>query len=346
MCTPSDGLRFICGPEASEDLVRLPGTRWLIASGMNVGRPAHLYLIDTQAKSSVALFPLKSPQSPGGSEAEAFLPLDDSVMKLDRALAPGCERPPDLARISMDGLALRSGRGGVHVLYAANHGDRMAIEMFEVDATGPVPRVRWVGCAPLPAGTLPNAVTALPGDGLLVTSFYDPSDPTSWERMARGEQTGRLLEWHPATGFHDVPGGALSGANGVETTADGSLAYVSAWSARKLVIFSRRNEARREIPLDFMPDNIHRLADGSLLVAGQATSVESIEACGGSPCPRPWVVARVDPIKGTVRRVLTGAGTDAVNYACSALVVDDTLYVTARGDRRIGYTRWPEPKDR
>ena len=319
-CAPTDGLRFICGPEASEDLVRLPGTRWLIASGLNIGKPAHLYLIDTRAKRSAILFPLGA-----------------SSMKLDRARAPGCEGPPDLARISTDGLALRPGRAGMHMLYATNHGDRMAIEMFEVDTTAKVPRVRWVGCAPLPAGTLPNAVAPLPGEGLLVTSFYDPTDPASWDRMTRGERTGRLLEWHPGTGFRVVPGSELSGANGLETSADGSLVYVSAWSARKLVIFSRRDDVRREVPLDFMPDNIHRLADGTLLVAGQATSVKSIHSCAGPQCPQPWVVARVDPVSGTVRSLLKREGTPLVNYACSALIVDDTVYITARGDRRVSY---------
>jgi hypothetical protein len=318
-CAPSHGLRFICGPEASEDLARVPGTPWLITSGMNIGKPAQLYVIDTDTKSAAALFPLGKP-----------------AMTLDRTRAPGCDGPPDLSRMSTDGLGLRSGREGVHMLYAANHGDRAAIEMFEINATGNRPRLRWVGCALLPTGTLPNAVTPLPGDGLLVTSFYDPTDKKAWQRMARGEKTGRLLEWHPETGFRVLPGSELSGANGVETNAEGNLVYVSAWSARKLVVLSRDDGARREIPLDFMPDNIRRLDDGSLLVAGQRTSVEKIAACAAQ-CPQPWVVVKVDPQTGTVRKLLMREGTQAINYACSALLVGDTVYITARGDRRIAY---------
>src|SRR5262245_37795162 len=34
-CADEEGLHFICGPVASEDLVQVPGTRWLIASGLN-----------------------------------------------------------------------------------------------------------------------------------------------------------------------------------------------------------------------------------------------------------------------------------------------------------------------
>lgn len=319
-CAASAGLHYICGPQASEDLVQVPRSKWLIASGMNVGQPAHLYLIDTSAKTSTIAFPI------AGAGTDPSAPR-----------AP-CTGPPDPARMSMDGLALRAGARGVHTLYAANHGDRMAIEFFEVDARHGAPRLRWQGCAPLPAGTLPNAVTILPDGGLLVISFYDPNDAQAWTRMAAGQDTGRILQWHADRGFEPVADSATSGGNGIETDAAGELIYASSWSSRQLVILSRREGARRAIELSFMPDNIHRLADGSLLVAGQRTTVASIRACTGPECPQPWVVARVQPRTGRVQELLTGPGTAAINYACGAILVDDTLYLTARGAQRIAYT--------
>src|SRR5689334_17697204 len=53
-CAPSGGLNFICGLKAPEDLVLVPGTRWLIASGMEAG--SGLHLIDTTAKTARVLF--------------------------------------------------------------------------------------------------------------------------------------------------------------------------------------------------------------------------------------------------------------------------------------------------
>ena len=47
-CAPSGGLSFICGVQNPEDLVLVPNTRWLIASGMAPG--SGLHLVDTQAK--------------------------------------------------------------------------------------------------------------------------------------------------------------------------------------------------------------------------------------------------------------------------------------------------------
>src|SRR5205814_2111316 len=150
--------------------------------------------------------------------------------------------------------------------------------------------------------------------------------------MARGENTGRLLEWHAAQGFRDVPGTAVSGANGIEVSADASLVYLSAWATRDIVVisFKGRGNGKGEgngrgkgdgrgngngngngnsnsnsggappphrIPLGFLPDNIHRLADGSLLVGGQRTDVQKIADCTAQ-CPQPWIVARVDPVSG------------------------------------------------
>jgi hypothetical protein len=317
-CAPSDGLSYICGPTASEDLVRVPDSRWLIASGMNVGAPAHLYLIDSRQKRATIAY----------SPAAHRSPLHGT----------GCSGPPDPLRMSLDGLALRPGARGMHTLYAANHGDRMAIEIFSIDARGARPRLRWLDCALLPQQTLPNAVATLPGGSFLVISFYDPSDPQAWARMAQGQMTGRILKWQPGLGFSAVPNSATSGGNGLETSADGSQVYASSWSARRLVVLSLREGTRREIDLDFMPDNIHRLADGSLLVVGQRTTVEAIHACG-SQCPQPWTLARVDPRAGTVQELLSGPGTPAINYACGAIAIAGTVFVTARGDRRLAYRR-------
>ena len=43
-CSPSGGIEFVCGPKNAEDLVRVPSTPWIVASGMAAG--AGFYLID------------------------------------------------------------------------------------------------------------------------------------------------------------------------------------------------------------------------------------------------------------------------------------------------------------
>src|SRR6187401_1042574 len=53
-CTPSGGLSFVCGVENAEDLVVVPNSRWMVASGMAPG--SGLHLVDTQAKSVRKLY--------------------------------------------------------------------------------------------------------------------------------------------------------------------------------------------------------------------------------------------------------------------------------------------------
>jgi len=319
-CAQSDGLEYICGPTASEDLARIPGTRWLIASGMNLGSPAHLYLIDDRTKRARILFPIGTP-----------------TMRADPACRSASAEPPRLATMSIDGINLRAGSNQQHILYGANHGDRYAIEMFRIDARAAVPTASWIGCVPAPPGTRPNAVVPVSSGGLIIGSFYDPRDENAWVRMGRGEHTGTLWEWHADHGFRAIDTGGISGANGLEISADETTIYASAWSGGAILMLDRRTGARCVIPVDFLPDNIKRAADGTLLIAGQRSSVAKIAACRGPECPQNWIIVRVDPVLGTVTPLVTRPGTAMINYACAALEVEGTLYITARGDRRLAY---------
>src|SRR5438093_6718329 len=87
-CAPSGGLNFICGLQAAEDLVLVPNTRWLVASGMTAG--SGLHLIDTQAKTARTLF------ASGVSAARA-----------DKTRFSGCPGPLDPKQAVLHGLSLR-----------------------------------------------------------------------------------------------------------------------------------------------------------------------------------------------------------------------------------------------
>ncbi|MET0291356.1 MAG: hypothetical protein ABW136_03260 [Steroidobacteraceae bacterium] len=315
-CLPSEGIDAICGPVASEDLARVPRTPWLIASGLNVGAPANLYAIDT-----------------GGNTSQ---PMSIALPPPEAAWRDGCSAPPKRDGWSIDGINLRVGADGL-TLFAANHGDRHAIELFRITASTSL-SATWIGCVPMPEGTLANAVVPLKDGGLIATSFYDPRDSRAWTRMAGGENTGSVWEWQRKSGWRKLPI-AVSGANGLELSTDERTLYVSAWSGRRLVLFDRRSGAASELPLDFLPDNIKRQDDGTLLVAGQRARVEDIAACQGPACPQPWVIARVDPRSRSVTSLLARNGSDVIGYACAALLVGDTLYFTARGDARISRAR-------
>ena len=51
-CRPVAGFHYLCGPNGAEDLVRVPGTQWIIGSGMGEnGNAGKLHLIDAENKS-------------------------------------------------------------------------------------------------------------------------------------------------------------------------------------------------------------------------------------------------------------------------------------------------------
>lgn len=58
-CQAAGEYRFVCGPRNAEDLVLVPETQWIIASGMAPG--AAIYLIDSQQKSWTKLYPGDAP---------------------------------------------------------------------------------------------------------------------------------------------------------------------------------------------------------------------------------------------------------------------------------------------
>src|ERR1044071_2444788 len=87
-CGPVSGVEFVCGPKNAEDLVRVPGTPWIIASGMPAG--ASLTLIDSRNGAASGVHP---------------------QAKHDATFA-NCATPPDATKAITHGLNLRAGANG------------------------------------------------------------------------------------------------------------------------------------------------------------------------------------------------------------------------------------------
>src|SRR3989304_6108403 len=122
-CAAAGNVRFVCGQEAPEDLVAVPGSPWVIASAYagNGG----IRLVSTRDAVSTLAYPSTSSQD-----------------RLDAKVYDSCPGPPDeadKAKFQTHGLAIRSGKNSVHTLYAVHHGKRESVEVFEVDARGKTP---------------------------------------------------------------------------------------------------------------------------------------------------------------------------------------------------------------
>jgi hypothetical protein len=322
-CQPSNGLNFVCGVKAPEDLVQVPNTKWLITGGDSAG--GGLRLIDTQAKTMTELFSTQV-----------------SHARPDTAKFAGCPGPLDPKVAVLHGLNLRAaGRGGA-TLYVVNHGGRESIEVFAIDTGGARPSAAWVGCVVLPEKMAGNSVAAFRDGTILTTVLMVPGK--TFEQFISGQTTGVVLMWTPGSKeFRPLAGTELSGNNGLETSADNREFYVAATGSRQIFAFSRADTSkplRMSPPQDFRPDNL-RFAGNRLTAAGMILEEPS---CGGriktsadTQCPRGWIAASIDPKTMAVTEIARGPADPAFKGTSTALAVGNELWLGAFGSERIGY---------
>lgn len=315
-CRRDPDFDYLCGPAKPEDVLAIPGTPWLVASGFSPG--AGLKLVDAPARRFQAWYT---------GSPEQLAP--------DRRSFPACSAPPDAKLFNVQGLSLRRKSPGHWRLLAVNHGGREAIEAFDIAAHGSdEPRLHWVGCIPMPAGQAANSVTSFADGTILVTVLTGPG--TSIADFVAGRITGAVWQWRPGwADFSLLPGTELPGNNGIEADPDGRHFYVVAFGWHSVVVFDRENTARpkeRIEATDFMPDNIH-WSGSRLLLAGMRLDEP---ACGGPRrvvdgvadpmlCHRGWVVGELDLRHKRIVTVAYGGpqpgfnGLSVAAFACGEL---------------------------
>ena len=327
-CAPTAGLTFICGLQNPEDLVLVPGTRWLLTSGMAPG--AGLNAVDTQAKNVRKLY------APGMATARA-----------DRTRFGNCPAPLDANQAVLHGLALRPATAGRYTVYATNHGGRESIEVFELNVgsnAAAMPVATWIGCVPLPPKLAANSVTAFSDGTLLATVLILPGK--TFEDAFAGRNTGVVLQWTPGTpGFVELKGTELVANNGIDTSPDDREFYVASTPTRRVYAFSRAKPSAGPLRFaqlkDFGPDNVRWTADNRLITAGL---IDDEPACGGRPkneqgirCPMGYAVATIDPKTMTATEIARGARTPAFTGTAMAAVVGNELWLGSFLADRVAY---------
>lgn len=312
-CTPQGpgGVQYICGHDAPEDLVVIPGSEWVIASAYS--RKGGIRMVRVSDKSTTVAYP------------------SDAVKeKLDAKTYDTCPGPPEAeekAAMQTHGLAIREGKNGVHTLYVVNHTKRESIEVFEVDAKVKPPVLTWVGCAVAPDPIGLNEVLPLPDGGFIGTDFLMRGDPGARARMTAGEVNGALWEWHTGKGWKKVPGSESSGPNGLEISKDGKTLYVAAWGNQSFFRLSlgQTPVKRDDIPaLGFRPDNVRWAPDGQLFVTGQ----------GGAAPMANFSILKIDPKTLKVQEIIKQNDTTAFGAATVTVQLGKELWVGSyRGDR-------------
>jgi hypothetical protein len=330
-CEPGGATRPLCGLANPEDVVVLPGGRWLIASELRKpgAPPTRLVAFTLDADAAV---PLVGPGMPAARD-------EDPIFASNAKVCPGPLAPGEL---EPHGLDLVVEEHPPWLLLVVNHGRRESVEAFTVTPTDGAPRLGWAGCFPLPAGKAANDVVAL-ADGGIAVSASAPT-VTRWEqtvgfvKLMLGIPMGEALEWEADTGWRTVAGTAAVVPNGVAASADQRWLWLADWGRSRLIRIDRSGAAApRVLDLPHHPDNLSLAPDGRFLVAGHVGSIFTALRClldsAMSRCGAPFSVVAVDPERFTATTVYTQDGRD-MGAASSATLAGGTLVIgTWSGDR-------------
>lgn len=218
-CDPDGNVTYICGVIAPEDLIAVPRSEWVIASGYTAGGAIHL--VNTRDHTTRQVFPTASLRQRADTKTYSA--------------CPGPLDPAEKEKFSAHGLNLRPGAGSVHTVYVVHHGFRESVEVFEIDTKPKSPTFTWIGCAVPPDTVSMNSVSPVPGGGFVVTNIFRRNLRNQQELMRTGGNTGELWEWHPKDGWKMVPESELPVPNGIEVSKDGKWYYVNLWAAGKVL---------------------------------------------------------------------------------------------------------------
>ena len=301
-CLDDGTVTFLCGPVSPEDLVQIPNSPWVIASGME--DDGYLYVIDSQQLDSVAVYP--STLSEHRTDSTRF----------DNCPGPQTEgfRP--------HGLSLVIGDNGVHTLLVVRHGAREAIEIFEIEEIQELPKLIWIGCVLSPADVVFNSVVSTPEGGLAATHFQLPS--------------GYVYEWSVGSGWNQVPGSETEGPNGIEISEDGKWFYIAGWGSQSLIKLSRGQSEleRNSVGVSHHIDNLRWSNDGSLLAAGHVGSLPSsiFECLNQRECTGVSTrVTRVDVNNLTARQIIDYPSSSNFILGTVAIEVGEEIWIGGIG---------------
>ncbi len=318
---PGD-LKYICGLKNAEDILPLGDTQWMIASGLNgqfsnTNDIGHIYLVNRKNRTF-----------------EEFYPGEKPKFNYDKKMFNACPGPINPENFSAHGLALKQQSQGQFRLYITSHGEREAIEVFDINTKGAKPTIIWTGCVLLPGTMLANSVAILSDGGFVSTKFYDPTVPDSFNEIFQGKKTGAVYEWHPGGDVQAIEGSEISGANGIAVSTDNKWVYVAATGTNEIIRFNRWEHPvkleKRQIGI--LPDNIRWGDDGLLYTAGD----NHPECCDNPPCQPGWSVFSINPETLELKKIKGFDQTTAIQHASSAILIDNEIWIGTYAGDRIG----------
>jgi hypothetical protein len=317
-CPAEAGITYLCGLQGAEDLLSLGLSGRILASGMSdQNNPGHMYLID-----------------PATMKFQELIHGDTFVQAPDTERFPACPGPLNLQAFSVHGLSVHEYGPGMFEVYTTSHGEREAIEVYDLNISSAEPALAWKGCVVLPANTFANSVARLNDGGFVTTKMMDPAQ--GFASVSSGGIPGLVYEWHPGGEVTAIEGTELSGANGIAVADDERFIFVATIGGREVVKFDRSTTpiGKQVMNIDIAPDNIRWASPTKLLTAGN--NYVSPDTCSGPTCATGWSVLEIDAETLVATRVGGADQSVALQGVSSALQVGNDLWIGSFNDDRVG----------
>lgn len=294
-CEPRGDIAVYCDMGTPEDIAALPDGRHLLLAhfGQMGDAVGTLSLFDTATGSRTHLFP--------EGEAEIGTP-DWGVTE--------CTTPPG-QDFSPHGTHLQQLEDGRWRYLVVNHGNREAVELFEVWEELGNYNLVWRGCVPAGLDTLMNDVVGLTNGDLIYSRMLGESATWSMFQSILGMTTGELWRWRQGGGLEPLPATAAAQPNGLEISADNRHVFADMYMENevwKVDVDSGQIVGRAPISA---ADNSAWGADGRLYVATHTGGfLETImcfsnqsQTCGGA-----FEIIALDPESMSTEKVFSHSG--------------------------------------
>ncbi|WP_373740757.1 SMP-30/gluconolactonase/LRE family protein [Neisseria sp.] len=301
-------LSYITNIQSPEDLVQIPNTKWLIASGM--APKSGLYLVDGENKTASRLIAPKA-----GKPSAQF---------------PNSEPQPHADEMQIHGISIREVGKGKFYLYAVNHNGfdqkitRETIEIFEVNTNTATPTLTWLGNVRMLNDYAGNGVVSGADGSIYVTVMMHPQH--SLADMFAGKTTGAVYRWTPTTQqFVKLQGSELNGNNGIELSRDGKFIYVAHMQGMSKLTNTNPAKIVAQTHLDYgVADNLHWAGD-KLITAGSMA-----QNCSNGltfNCLKDFHITQISPDNLALNPIYKGKYTADFSGVSTVLPVGDTYYL-------------------
>lgn len=268
-CKDNDIMRVVCGMQSPEDIAVVPGGDYLLLSelGDMGAHPGRILLFNVHDESWQPIY------SPDAHLAPAELQGDAS-----------CTTPP-ANEMSPHGTHLLTLEDGTVRYLLVNHGDREAIELFNVEINKDgLPHLHWQGCV-FPAGnTLINDVVGLANGDVVYTRMFRPDDFGNQQMgMLFKAQTGDVWRWNQQTGVRLLPGTEGSLTNGIEISANERHVFINQYMNQEIHKYDLHQEKVVAVAAVANADNSAWAPNGDLWLATHSANPVSLLSCYRNP---------------------------------------------------------------